>query len=150
MIIAEKWAEIIRDMEGDDIILEIKVSNADLEMQNALLKFLRIKKYNVKYFFAGLETHLPSTVTLESFSSVESKKLVIDLQTCKLHFYFNDSHEMEFYTDSVLNLNYIEATPIFNFINQLGWYVNSKIHLYIESYPKHSYEFDPTDEDVEQ
>jgi hypothetical protein len=69
--------------------------------------------------------------------------MVIDLRACKLYYYFNAFNEIEFYTDSVLHLNYRAATPIFEFIHQLGNFIHSEIHLYIESYPKCSYEFDP-------
>ena len=141
--VSEKWAEIIRDMEGDDIVLEMRVVNADLEKQNALLKFLRDKHYNVKYFYAGQEMSLPSTVDVEIFLSDKSKEVVIDLLTCKLYYYFNAVDEMEFYTDSVIGLNDREAAPLFEFIHQLGSFIHSKIHLYIESYPKYSYAFDP-------
>ena len=84
IIISEKWAEIIMDMEGDDVVLEIRVVNADLDKQNGLLKFLKTKKYDVKYFCAGQEMDLPSTVTLESFLSSEVKKwlLICGLVSC--------------------------------------------------------------------
>ena len=103
--ISKKWAEIIRDMEGDDIVLEIKVLNPDLERQNALLKFFGSGKYSVKYFFAGQEMDLPSTIGLETFLSDYTKELVIDFQTCTLHYHFIAVDEMEFYTGSVLHLN---------------------------------------------
>ncbi|WP_040495301.1 hypothetical protein [Fulvivirga imtechensis] len=142
--ISEKWAEIIGDMEGDDIVLEIRVASADLDKQNALLKLLKTKKYNVKYFFAGQEMDLPSTVGFETFLSDESKEVIIDLRTCKLYYYFNAVNEMEFYTDSVLHLSDREAATLFEFIHQLGNFMHSKIYLYIESYPRYSYVFDPT------
>ncbi|MBL0740109.1 hypothetical protein [Chryseolinea lacunae] len=149
MNISEKWGEIIRDMEGDDTVLEIKVTDAGLDKQNALLKFLTSKKCDVKYFYAGQEKDLPTTVGLGSFLSSESEEIVIDLLTCKLYYHFNAVNEMEFYTDSVLHLNDKEAAPIFEFIHQLGSFINSKIHLHIESYPNDSYAFDPNQDTKE-
>ncbi|MCD9019640.1 hypothetical protein [Parachryseolinea silvisoli] len=143
IFLSEKWAEIIRDMEGDDIVLEVRVEDVNMDKQNAFFNFLHIKNYNARYFYAGNETKLPSAVDSEAFLNGESKEVIVDLLTCELHYYLNSVEEMEFYTNSIIHLNHDEAAPLFDFMQELGRFINSRISLYIESYPKPSYVFDP-------
>ncbi len=141
--ISKIWSEIIQNMEGDDIVLEIRVADAGLHRHNALLEFLVIRNYQAKYFLADHESDLPAKIDQELFEEEDIKHVVVDLKSCTLDLYYNSMDEMEFYTSSALHLNAAEASPIFEFIHELGCFIQSKILLYIESYPKHSYIFDP-------
>lgn len=141
--ISDIWSDIQASMEGDDIILEIRVLEVDLKTQNSFLEFLYKQSYNVKYFFAGVQSNLPSMIENDAFLGESSGEFIIDLGTCELRYYLNSMDEMEFYTNSVIQLNDSEIISLFEFIHKLGEFIQRRIALYIESYPEHNYVFDP-------
>ena len=135
---------IIEDLEGEDIVLEMKMLNADIHLYNSLLNFfIKNTRYNVEYASGTLKEELPIKIDKSYFMSDYVKDLTITFEsnlsvTCG----FNEVDFIEFFTNSILRLKPQEFEPLFEFIEKLGDHLKENIYLYVEgcSYPTASFD----------
>lgn len=138
------WNKLINDLDGDDIVLEIKILSTTIGDYNNLLRSLSaFYTFPIKYTLGGKNEILPLMIDDKFFDDDRIKDLKIDLGKITLTNSFFEINEIEFYTNSVLNLNIRDVVTLFAFIEWLGEIIKREVLIFIESWttPSVSYDF---------
>lgn len=124
-------------LEGDDIILEIKIFNTQIEDWNQFIRTVK-GKYTIESF--GVKKIPPTGIIDESFFPLppdyEFSGIKVYFEYFRISIEFYEIETIEIFTDSVVRLSMEELSPLFEFIEYVGNNTNKDIEVYVESTTK--------------
>jgi hypothetical protein len=136
------YSKVKAGLEGDDIILEIKILNTRIEDWNQFIQIVK-GKYAIKCF--GVKTIPKNGIIDESFfpqpPDYENNEFKIYFSAFRLLIIFYEVDTIEIFTDSVVRLSLEELSPLFEFIEYLGSNMKKDIPVYVESTTKPIFTF---------
>lgn len=138
------WSKLITDLDEEDIVLEVKLLNTTIEDYNKLLKHIKnFHAFPMEYTYGGKKQMIPQSINNIFFDDDSAKELKVNLGRLTISNSFFESNEIEFYTDSVLNLNSQDVVNFFSFIEWIGEVMEMKVLIFIQSYrsPSVTYNF---------
>ncbi|WBV55720.1 hypothetical protein PFY10_15975 [Chryseobacterium daecheongense] len=125
------WNKIIKDLDNDDIVIEVKVLNTRIQDWKNLLKFLHDRFSNIIF-----DDNISSEINANSFPKSDNdtiKSLSLSFNYFNLTLSLYTIEEIEFFSDSVIKLNANNIEPLFSFCEMVSHTLSKNIYIYCEA-----------------
>lgn len=135
------WDKILIDLDGDDIVLEIKIFDTVVDDWKIMIDVLK-KNFSdsIRFVNFNLDTHLSDSVFEDSINN-NLKSIIVDLEGVSCIFTIIEADEIEFFTSSVVNLDYNQINQLFSLSEKISNELNKELYIYCEAYPKPSVKY---------
>ncbi|WP_299176297.1 hypothetical protein [uncultured Chryseobacterium sp.] len=136
------WDKILKDINDDDIVLEIKISNTDIQDWNNILNLI-YENFSMLIDFDNTSINLDEikNLSLNYFPSSENdvmKYLTLNFKYFNLILTLYDLEQIEFFTDSVIKLKIDDIKSLFLFCESISESLSKNIGIYCEGYREYS------------
>jgi len=129
------WNKINEDLDNDDIVLEVKILNTNVEDWKNILKILYEKFLNQIFnnnISIGINEINSNSFPKSDNDIIESLSLSFNYFNLTLSLYILE--EIEFFSDSVIRLNANNIKPLFLFCEVISCDLSKNVYIFCESY----------------
>lgn len=129
------WNIIRQDLEGGDLVMDIRIHNTTLNDWKFILSFIQ-KNWKGEILNQRHTKSLFETLSIDNFSKSEEdilQTIVLEYQEIKLMLPLFEVEEIEFFTNDVYDVNFESIEVIFNFFKQLSIGLEKEIKIYVEN-----------------
>jgi len=141
------WNKIFKDLNNDDIVLEIKILDTNIEdWENTLI--LLNNKFSTIINNDKTSIDISQTYNLDVHSFPKTEKDTIENISLSFNHFdltltLYTIEEIEFFSDSVVKLKAEEMSSLFAFCEEISNNLLKNIYIYCEGYEKYSAYFNP-------
>lgn len=130
------WDKIVKDLNNDDIVLEIKILNTDIQDWRNIFKILYEKYFNI-IFDSNISVKLNEIdkLNINIFPQSDNdtmESLSLNFRHFNLTLSLYILEEIEFFSDSIITLNSNNMESLFSFCEIISLDLSKNMYIYCE------------------